>query len=240
MCVSCPHGSSTEWHTGRILAGRMLSDPAAAAWVALGRPSVDAPAPTPGRCGRCGQDGPTVPSSRIISEKFTGFTDWPFGTRRLCIACAWAYSHRPTAQLAMLITTTSVTEYANGSELTPTLTAGALPLTRAALVPDSRRKHLLPHTQWGHLVTDGLTIPWDDAAATRLTSVVWLRNTLGATWPQLGRPAPPAELLTAGPATQWPSIMAAWTSLQPWRKIPPLWAAARILSNPAGAGAAAP
>ena len=51
----------------------MISDPAAAAWVAAGRPAVDAPPPVDGRCGRCGEDGPTVTSARIISEKFTGF-----------------------------------------------------------------------------------------------------------------------------------------------------------------------
>ncbi|MEE3755369.1 hypothetical protein [Mycobacterium intracellulare] len=209
----------------------MLSDPAAAAWVALGRPAVDAPAPVAGRCGRCGQDGPTVTSSRVISEKFTAFSDWPFGTRRLCVPCAWAYSQQPTTQLAMLITTTSVTEYVNGSELTPALTAGALPLTHAALLPTARRRHILPYAQWGHLATDGLAIPWDEAAASRLTSVAWLRQTVMATWPQLGDPVPPAGLLTARPADQWPSIMAAWTSLQPWRKIPPLWATARILTN---------
>ncbi len=191
-----------------------------------------------GRCGRCGEDGPTVTSARIISEKFTGFDAWPFGSRRLCVACAWAYSHLPTAQPAMLITTTTLTEYSNGADLAPVLTAGALPTTHATLVATARRRHILPTTQWGHLATDGLVIAWDAAAARRLTDLAWLRTTVGATWPQLGDPVPPARLLTAQPSDQWSTILQAWTSLQTWRTVPPLWATARILTNAVPAPAA--
>lgn len=211
--------------------GHMLSDPAAAAWVAAGQPTVDAPPPVAGRCARCGVDGPTVTSSRIISEKFTGFDAWPFGTRRLCVACAWAYSGQPREQSAMLITTTAVTKYSNGAELGPILTAGALPITHAAVVPASRRRHILPIAEWGHLATDGLAIAWDTAAAQRLTDLAWLRTTVGATWPQLADPAPPARLLTAQPADQWSRIVAAWSSLRIWRTVPALWDTVRILTN---------
>ena len=210
----------------------MLSDPAAAAWVAAGRPAVDAPAPVAGRCGRCGTDGPTVTSSRIISEKFTGFDAWPFGARRLCVACAWAYSHPPTAQPTLLITTTSLNEYSPSADLTPILTAGPLPNTHAAMVPTMRRRHILPTTQWGHLATDGLVVAWDAAAAQRLSDLQWLRITVGATWPQLGDPVPPAQLLTNQPTDRWPAILRAWAAIQPWRTIPPLWSAGRTLTHP--------
>src|SRR6185295_10995345 len=98
--------------------------PAAAAWVAAGRPAVDAPPPVDGRCGRCGEDGPTLTSARIISEKFTGFDAWPFGSRRLCVPCAWAYSRQPTSQPSLLITDTTVTEYSSGAALADMLTVG--------------------------------------------------------------------------------------------------------------------
>ncbi|MBU8820996.1 hypothetical protein KL864_34615 [Mycolicibacterium goodii] len=209
----------------------MFSDPAAAAWVAAGRPAVDAPPPVDGRCGRCGEDGPTVTSSRIISEKFTGFDAWPFGTRRLCVPCAWAYSGQPREQTAMLITTTTLTKYANGAELAPILTAGALPRTHAVVVPSRRRRHILPIAEWGHLATDGLAIPWDAAAAERLADLAWLRTTVGATWPQLSASAPQARLLTAQPADQWSRIVAAWASLRPWRNSTALWDTVRILTN---------
>jgi hypothetical protein len=52
-----------------------------------------------------------VTSARIISEKFTGFDAWPFGSRRLCVPCAWAYSRQPTSQPALLITATTSTAY---------------------------------------------------------------------------------------------------------------------------------
>lgn len=231
------HRSSAGPPSARIVTANMLFDPAAAAWVAAGRPAVDAPAPVAGRCGRCGQDGPTVTSSRIVSEKFTGFDAWPFGSRRLCVACAWAYSHLPTAQPALLITTTTVTKYSNGAELAPLLTAGPLPATHAALVPTTRRRHILPTTEWGHLATDGMVIAWDATAARRLADLAWLRTTVGATWPQLGDPVPPAQLLTRQPGDQWPTILQAWASVQPWRAIPPLWSAGRILTNTATAAA---
>lgn len=209
----------------------MLSDPAAAAWVAAGRPAVDAPSPVDGRCGRCGEDGPTVTSSRIISEKFTAFDAWPFGSRRLCVPCAWAYSTPPTTQPALLVTQTTTIEYSNGAALANALTEGALSPSQAAILPTARRRHILPTAQWGHLATDSLVVPWDAAAATRLTDLIWLRTTVGATWPQLSRPAPPSRLLSAQPATHWRRILAAWTALQTWRTVPPLWAAARALTT---------
>jgi hypothetical protein len=70
-----------------------------------------------------------VTSARIISEKFTGFDAWPFGSRRLCVPCAWAYSRQPTTQPALLITTDAVTEYTDGATLANVLTVGELPST---------------------------------------------------------------------------------------------------------------
>ncbi len=212
----------------------MLSDPAAAAWAAAGQPAVDAPAPTPGRCGRCGENGLTVTSSRIISEKFTGFDSWPFGTRRLCVPCAWAYSHQPTQQTSLLITGTSLTKYSTDDQLAPMLAAGPLTTTQAAVVPTTRRRHILPTAEWGHVATDGLVTAWDATAAQRLADLAWLRTTVAATWPKLSRPTPPAVLLTAHQPELWAPILQAWESLQSWRKVPPLWALARVLTNPAG------
>ena len=171
-------------------------------------------------------------SARIISEKFTGFDGWPFGSRRLCVPCAWAYTRQPTTQPALLITATTVTEYSSGAALADVLTDGPLSSTQAVVLPTARRRHILPTAQWGHLATDGLVVPWDAAAAARLTDLAWLRTTVGATWPQLSRPAPPSRLLRAQPAEHWPRILTAWTALQTWRIAPPLWATARSLTNP--------
>jgi hypothetical protein len=227
----------------------MLSDPAAAAWVAAGRPAVNAPAPVAGRCGRCGQDGPTVTSSRIISEKFSGFDAWPFGSRRLCVACAWAYSRPPGAVPAMLITTTTVTEHPKGVGLAPVLTTGALPNTHAVVLPSSHRRHILATAEWGHLATDGLVTPWDAAAASRLAELAMVRPAVAA-WVRaratqsmngrqialeidrvLLREMPPYPLLANQPRDSWPRFLAAWTALQPWRTVAPLWVAAKILTN---------
>ncbi|SKT84830.1 Uncharacterised protein [Mycobacteroides abscessus subsp. massiliense] len=210
----------------------MFSDPAAAAWAAAGSPSIGTPTPNAGPCARCGISGPTIASANIISEKFTGFDAWPYGTRRLCPPCAWAYSFQPTTAPAMLISPGSVTEYANGGDLIQTLATGALPASAAVVLPTSRRRHILPTAQWGHLATDGLVLRWDPVAASRLSGMAWLRTDVGATWPQLHHEAPPARLLSSRPARQWTQILNTWTLLQPWRSVPPLWAAGRILTNP--------
>lgn len=170
-------------------------------------------------------------SSRIISEKFTGFDAWPFGSRRLCVACAWAYSHQPTTQPSMLITTTAVTEYTTATALAAILAPGPLSPSQAVIVPTARRRHILPTADWGHLATDGLVVAWDGPAATRLTDLIWLRHDVGATWPQLKHSAPPSRLVRTQAAGDWSRILTAWTGLQPWRTVPPMWAAARILTN---------
>lgn len=170
-------------------------------------------------------------TSRILSELFTGFDSWPFGSRRLCVPCAWAYTRPPTSQPPVLITTTAVTEYDNAAGLVEVLTAGALPSTHAVALPTARRRHILPTAEWGHLATDGLVVPWDAAASARLTELTWLRTTVRATWPQLSQSVPPSRLLTAQPADRWPRIIAVWSQLQSWRAVPPLWAVARVLTT---------
>lgn len=221
-------------HTGDI---SMYTDPAAAAWIVAGKPSVDAPPPVPGRCARCGTEGPTVTVSRILSDKFTGFEDWPYGWRRLCVPCAWAYDRRPTAQVPMLITRDTVTEYADGRGLVGVLTAGPLATTCAAVLPVRallKRRYLLATAQWGHLAIDKLVLRWESSDAARLADLVWLRGAVGATWPQLSRDAPPAKLITGQPPEHWPRIINAWEQFASWRSTPMVWAAAREITDPPG------
>ncbi|GAB1814325.1 hypothetical protein MUNTM_33640 [Mycobacterium sp. MUNTM1] len=239
------HNKRSRSARARTLGGAMLSDPAAAAWVAADQPPVEAPTPAKGRCGRCGTDGLVVASSRIVSDRFTGFDAWPFGSHWLCTPCAWAYSRPPRTVPAMLISTTTVTEYPDRAGLASVLTAGALPDTHAVLLPASHQRHILPTAQWGHLATDGLVVPWGADAATRLAHLIMLRpivtdwvrsnsRTLRQLAKQvdsvLHRQTPPFPLLTAQPRARWPHLLAAWTALQPWRTVPPLWTATQFLA----------
>jgi hypothetical protein len=210
----------------------MLSDPAAAAWIAAGRPALDLPASVDGRCGRCGTEEPTVPSYRVVSDKFTDFDVWPYGLQRLCVPCAWAYSRPPNTQPALHITTTALTEYRDSTRLLDLLTAGPLPDTDAVVVPASRRQHILPTAAWAHLATDGFLIRWNAAAAHRLAELAWIRTDTDIAWPQLCLPAPPPWHLTGQTPKRRARILAAWRQLKPWRALPQLWAAARRLTNP--------
>ncbi len=209
-------------------ASTMLSDPAAAAWTSFGCPSIDAPEPVDGLCGRCGITGPSVPSSSVISEKFANFDSWPYGWRRLCVPCAWAYSRPLNSQLPMLITTTQVAEFPEGSGLFETLSS-PLPHDLAAVIPIRRlrkRRHVLPTAQWGHLAMDKLVLPWDRTAADRLVDLQWIRTVTSADFRQLTRAAPPIRFVTSLPPDQWDRMIDAWTNLQDWRDNPTVWAAA--------------
>lgn len=210
----------------------MLADPAAAAWVVAGRPRIHTPPPADGRCGRCGDEGPTVSMTRVIPDKLVGSQNLPFGSNRLCAPCSWAFNRNPAIQPALLITAHSVTSYLDGAALCDVLTAGELPGMQAVILPTARRRHILPTARWGHLATDGLVVRWDEGAVTKLTTLVWLRSAVGATWPQLSRSAAPAQLLANQPAKYTSRIRTAWSLLGRWRTTPPLWAAARILSRP--------
>lgn len=179
-----------------------------------------------------------VPSSRVVSEKFAAFDGWLYGLNRLCMGCAWAYSRAPNTQPALHITTTSVTEHVDSTDLVGVLCAGPLPATAAVVVPATRRQHILPHAQWGHAATDGYLLAWDARAAQRLSEVVWLRALLCATgpgangsWIRLSAAVPPPWLFTRQTAGQWAQIMAAWELLAAWRSLPQLWAMARRLTN---------
>lgn len=150
----------------------------------------------------------------------------------------------------MVITTTAVTECPKPASLFSVLSDGALPITHAVIVPSSHRKHILATAEWGHLATDGLVTRWDCAAACRLVDLAFVRSAastwvreLAKTHPMNGHqivsrvedtvvlPVPPYPLLTAQPRESWPRLMAAWTALQPWRSIPPLWAALRSITR---------
>jgi hypothetical protein len=131
----------------------------------------------------------------------------------------------------MLITATTVTEYPSAAYLAGVL-ASPLLASHAVIVPTAKRRHILPTAEWGHLATEGLVVAWNTTAAARLANLAWLRSAVGATWPQLSNPAPPHRLLATQPPQHWNRIMAGWSRLQPWRKTPPLWAAAQVLTKP--------
>ncbi|AYE99530.1 hypothetical protein C0J29_31690 (plasmid) [Mycobacterium paragordonae] len=211
----------------------MLSDPAASAWIAAGRPVPTAPRSAQGLCGRCGSDEPTVPSNAIVSDKFTGYDAWPYGLHRLCPPCAWAYSRAPNTQPALHITAMSVTEHRDTAGLLPRLTAGPLSEHDAVVVPGSRRQHILPAAAWKHLATDdGVVHPWNAASAHRLGELAWLRTTIpDISWQALTRPVPHPRHLRARSREHRARILDSWQQLAPWRALPPLWTAARRLTN---------
>ncbi|WP_415677731.1 hypothetical protein [Tsukamurella hominis] len=210
----------------------MRDDPAAAAWRAAGRPAlpgvplrVDAEP-----CARCGDAGETARSAVIVSEQFTGFDQWPYGMRRLCTPCAWAHTAAaPTARTVGMITPTETRWLSTNAALAGELTAGPLPATAAAVLSVSRQQYVLPHAEWGRLTCDRLSIDWTADQARRLEGAAWLRE-LGFSWAALGRRQPPHPGLRQHPPALWMEIGRVWHDLAPWRPLPSLWGAARLLT----------
>jgi hypothetical protein len=194
-------------------------------------------------------DGDTVASRHVISEKFTGFDSWPFGSRRLCMACAWAYSRAPNQVKPMVISAAAVVEYAKGAELTSMLAGGALAHTHAVVLPTACRRHVLATAEWGRVAVDDFVVAWDAAAAARLVGMTtvrpvvtaWVRaNATSSTKPgqiagridrALRREMPPYALLTTLPRDGWQGFVDAWVSLQPWRSVPALWDLVKVLTH---------
>lgn len=211
---------------------RVLDDPAAAAWAHAGQPGVPAPVQWAAEpCARCGIRGEgTVSSRRIISEQFTGYDSWPFGLRRLCVPCAWAYNVlAPRDRVVWTITPTRTVAHDRATELLPLLSAGRLPGNTAVVLSVQRNHFVLPHAAWGRLTVDRLTVDWTAHHAYLLGRVAWLRA-LGFSWVQLGEQLPPAGGLRRHPPARWVEIGDAWQQLRPWRGLPAMWAAARTVT----------
>lgn len=209
----------------------MLDDPAAAAWVLAGRPAVAAPLQQEVEpCARCGIHGEqTVSSRRIISEQFTGYEDWPYGLRRLCTPCAWAYAYAaPKARTVLTIGRDRVTRHRSAVPLARRLRTGPLE-PETAIVISGGQRYTVPHAAWGQVTGDRVRVTWTARQAEVLRAVSALRA-MGFSWPavtKLGQP--PRDVLLTRPVEQWPAIVELWQQVAPWRALPGMWSVARSL-----------
>lgn len=206
-------------------------NPVDAAWIAAGSPMPAEHLTDTGRCGRCLTQGALVPTSRVVSENFTGYASW-LGrpSEGLCPACTWCFRTPQLRALAHVIT-----------QDPPTLTELPLPRLRALLgravtpaaavtVPlRANRKHVLPDAIWGRVVVDGTVIAWtlDDA---RLLKVLESLRDAGVPASALPAPAPPWKTISALEAERRAQVMKDWARLEPWRARRP-WLDLAILAT---------
>lgn len=184
-------------------------------------------------CARCGDRGETVRSAEIISENFTGFDAWPYGLRRLCVPCAWAYSSAPpTARTILTITRDRTTQHRSPAAIGKRLRDGPLAGDAAIVLSVERNFHVLPHSQWGRVTFDRFTTDWDENAAHLLRRVRWLRS-VGCGPKQLLSPQPPQPFLRSLPVGSWLEVDQAWQELKSWRATPVFLFAAWNLTAPA-------
>lgn len=194
-------------------------DPVAVAWSASACPGSD-DAGEIGRCARCLTTAALTPVAAVVSNKFTGITDWsdPRGSG-LCPACTWAYRTTTLRRQMLLVdrTHSQLTELEPAQLYALLSTPEPLGAHLAASLPLAGRKHVLPAAQWGRICVDGTTIPWSAQDAGRLVRVAALRSA-GVAAARLAEDAPPWSAVRSAAPTDRLLIMEHWQALEPWRR----------------------
>ncbi len=201
-----------------------------AAWRAGGSPIPDLEFGRRCSCARCGRPGP-VTSTAVVSDKWTGWSDWRSAVRpALCAGCAWGYREPTHRQGGMLVTSAPSANALDAAGLARAL-SGALAPDQAVVLPLHRgRKHVLPTAVWGRLNVDDAALPWTEVEARRLQVVIRLRH-LGVSGAALARPAAPFRVLTGLTATRRSEVLQLWPELDPWRPVTPWLAAAALIGG---------
>ena len=201
----------------------MTSDPVRAAWAAAGHP---APPPggrrSAGRCARCSTVDELETTSRVVSDRFTGWDSWadPSGTG-LCPACAWAYREPQLRKSSSVVRRDPPgIEFVDLTGLRKALAAPVPAGVAVVATLNVGRKHVLPSAEFGRVCVDGVVISWSDEDVKRLAIMEELRRA-GVSYLALAEPAPPWKVIAALPAAGRARLLELWDRLDPWRQARP-------------------
>lgn len=194
-------------------------DPVVVAWASCARPQPDGVGAT-GRCARCLNVAALVPVGDVVSNKFTGATEWldPRGSG-LCPACTWGYRTPELRRQVLLVDLASGDLSRITHEQLYALLSAPEPLGAhlAVSLPLAGRKHVLPAAQWGRVCADGTTIPWSAQDAGRLARLAALRSA-GVAAARLAEDAPPWSAVRSATPAGRVEILEHWQALEPWRR----------------------
>lgn len=197
-----------------------VSDVVDAAWVAAGRPMLEAAGvltEADGPCARCARGGPLAPVRQVVSRSFTAASDWVHPTGAgLCARCTWAYREPALRRCPHHLTRSPARSRPLAADQLLEVLAHPLRPDETITVPQGGRKHLLPSASWGRIALDDAQIPWGSADAARLQTVAALRAA-GTGEADLRQPTPPWPLLRRHPAGSRADLIATWSTLDPWR-----------------------
>lgn len=188
------------------------------AWRAAGAPTHAGPEVGVGGCARCGSWGMLTATRAVVSKAFTAFDTWTDPSAAgLCTICTWGYSTTKLRSHPHLIGQNQTMVRLTRPALAELLTAGAMAVDRALVVPLlPGRKHLLPDAPWGRVTVDDIHLPWSAGAAAATAAAVRLRlHGFGSR--MLTQSAPPWHALRRRPAHEWTGILHDWSQLDPWR-----------------------
>ena len=201
----------------------MTSDPVRAAWAAVGHP---APPPggrrSAGRCARCSTVDELETTSRVVSDRFTGWDSWadPSGTG-LCPACAWAYREPQLRKSSSVVRRDPPgIEFVDLTGLRKALAAPVPAGVAVVATLNVGRKHVLPSADFGRVSVDGVVISWSDQDVKRLAIMEELRRA-GVSYLALAEPAPPWKVIAALPTAGRARLLELWDQLDPWRQARP-------------------
>lgn len=201
----------------------MTSDPVRAAWAAAGHP---APPPggrrSAGPCARCSTVDELETTSRVVSDRFTGWDSWadPSGTG-LCPACAWAYREPQLRKSSIVVRRDPPgIEFVDLTGLRKALAAPVPAGVAVVATLNVGRKHVLPSAEFGRVCVDGVVISWSDEDVKRLAIMEELRRA-GVSYLALAEPAPPWKVIAALPAAGRARLLELWDRLDPWRQARP-------------------
>ncbi|GAB20513.1 hypothetical protein GOEFS_119_00030 [Gordonia effusa NBRC 100432] len=169
----------------------------------------------------------------MVSNRFTDGDTWFFGGDRLCAACAWCYITHELRREVYTITDTPPSRVVQTRHQLGAQLVGPLTSECAVVIPVRGRRHILPTAQWQHVSTDDTQIRWGEHEAHLLAILRRLRTLPAVRARALNDPVPPIEVVRAHQPATWTQILADWSALEEWRRIPGSWWDAMIaLSTP--------
>lgn len=197
------------------------SDPLRTAWRVLGQDAVSTSRKNLfSYCGRCGLEENLTPLKEIVSNNFTGWGTVNPATSGFCDSCAWGYRDERLRFLPMIVSLDGNAIFASNKQVA-TLLSYSLSPDFAISVPFLGKKHLLPHAEWGKVVSDDGALSWRSAEAGLIEVFSHLRA-FNIYESEFLEPAPPfrAVLNLSSDTNAILELMNWWEKLIVWQRSP--------------------
>jgi hypothetical protein len=182
-------------------------------------------------CARCRVYTDLSDMSDIVAKDFIGWEHFNENSKGLCISCSWAYREQSLLKNPILLHISKGAIWATWEQLLLAIST-SFPVEISLVLPVLGDKHLLPHAQWGCVISDKGSYPWDSKAAS-LTSVVRAIKAHGVNDEELKEPAPPYRIIATMTADTDNTVvlLRLWEQMLFWAGTPQLDIVLKIISE---------